>query len=1033
MNVAHYSIKNKVISWMFVLLMLIGGAISFTGLGQLEFPEFTIKNALVITPYPGASPEQVEEEVTLVLEDAIQQMKQIKHITSINSAGLSQIDVEMEDRYDATMLPQIWDELRRKVNDAVADLPPGAVTPMVIDDYSDVFGILMNIKGEGYSYRELENYADFLRRELVLIDGVKKVYVVGAPEEQVVVEISQQKLAALGLDQSYIYGLIQTQNVVSNAGKIRVGDGRIRIHPTGEFADVTEMEQLLVSPPGSQHLVYLGDIAKVYKTETETPDLLYHNMGQKALSLGISFTSGVNVVDVSVAVADKIERLESRLPVGMDLNTVYDQGAVVDVSVAGFLLNLGESVAIVIVVLLVFMGLRSGLLIGAVLLLTIFATFIVMNVLGIQLQIISLGALIIALGMLVDNAIVVTEGILIGIQRGQTRLEAAGDVVKQTQWPLLGATVIAIMAFAPIGLSQDASGEFCGSLFKVLLISLFFSWITAITITPFFCYMLFKDGEVSDEPQELYKGWFFNVYRGILTFAMRFRILTVAAVVAMLIVAVMGMGHVKNVFFPASNTPIFFVDIWLPEGTDIRGTEDFVSKIEDVILAYEQENHIGLKNVTSVIGQGAQRFVLPYVPEKGYDAYAQLMIEMTDLEAEQANMPGLAKHLQDNYPEAQFRVKMLENGPSPAAKIEARLYGEDPEVLRQLATQVEQIMLDEPAAINVRHDWRNQVMVVRPQLNPAQAREVGISKQDLDTAMLINFSGMPVGTYREQSHLMPIVARAPEQERLDADSLLKLQVWSAENNVFVPVTQLVRDFKTEWENPIIKRRDRKRMLTVMADPILGTDETADSVHRKIRGSIEAIPLPDGYELEWGGEYETSRDAQASIFSSLPMGYLAMFLITVLLFNSVRQPLVIWFTVPLAIIGIASGLLLFDAPMSFMAILGVLSLTGMIIKNGIVLVDQINAELNAGKDPYAAIFASSVSRVRPVCMAAITTMLGMIPLLFDPFFMAMAVTIIFGLGFATLLTLLVLPVCYAMIFRVPNSEPSVTAQELGVLY
>ncbi|MGF1761062.1 efflux RND transporter permease subunit [Photobacterium sagamiensis] len=1033
MNVAHYSIKNKVISWMFVLLMLIGGAISFTGLGQLEFPEFTIKNALVITPYPGASPEQVEEEVTLVLEDAIQQMKQIKHITSINSAGLSQIDVEMEDRYDATMLPQIWDELRRKVSDAVADLPPGAVTPMVIDDYSDVFGILMNIKGEGYSYRELENYADFLRRELVLIDGVKKVSVVGAPQEQVVVEISQQKLAALGLDQNYIYGLIQTQNVVSNAGKIRVGNGRIRIHPTGEFADVAEMEQLLVSPPGSQNLVYLGDIAKVYKTDTETPDLLYHNMGQKALSLGVSFTSGVNVVDVSKAISDKIEQLESHLPVGMDLNTVYDQGAVVDVSVSGFLLNLAESVAIVIVVLLVFMGLRSGLLIGAVLVLTIFATFIVMNVLGIQLQIISLGALIIALGMLVDNAIVVTEGILIGIQRGQTRLEAAGDVVKQTQWPLLGATVIAIMAFAPIGLSQDASGEFCGSLFKVLLISLFFSWITAITITPFFCHLLFKDGEVSDEPQELYKGWFFNAYRGILTFAMRFRVLTVAAVVAMLIVAVIGMGHVKNVFFPASNTPIFFVDVWLPEGTDIRGTEDFVSKIEDEIIAYEQENHIGLKNVTSVIGQGAQRFVLPYVPEKGYDAYAQLMIEMTDLEAEQANMPGLTKHLKDNYPEAQFRVKMLENGPSPAAKIEARLYGEDPEVLRQLATQVEQIMLDEPTAVNVRHDWRNQVMVVRPQLNQAQAREVGISKQDLDTAMLINFSGMPVGTYREQSHLMPVVARAPEQERLDADSLLKLQVWSAENNVFVPVTQLVRDFKTEWENPIIMRRDRKRILTVMADPILGTDETADSVHRKIRGSIEAIPLPDGYELEWGGEYETSRDAQASIFSSLPMGYLAMFLITVLLFNSVRQPLVIWFTVPLAIIGIASGLLLFDAPMSFMAILGVLSLTGMIIKNGIVLVDQINAELDAGKDPYAAIFESSVSRVRPVCMAAITTMLGMIPLLFDPFFMAMAVTIIFGLGFATLLTLLVLPVCYAMIFRVPNSEQSATAQELGVAY
>ncbi|WP_299020231.1 efflux RND transporter permease subunit [uncultured Photobacterium sp.] len=1026
MNVAHYSINNKVISWMFVLLMLIGGGISFTGLGQLEFPEFTIKQALVITPYPGASPEQVEEEVTLPLEDAIQQMQQIKHITSINSAGLSQIEIEMNDEYDASELPQIWDELRRKVNDTVADLPPGTMQPQVIDDFSDVFGILMNIQGEGYSYRELENYANYLRRELVLIEGVKKVSVVGAPQEQVVVEISQQKLSALGLDQNYIYSQIQNQNVVSNAGKIRIGDGRIRIHPTGEFDDVSEMNRLLVSPTGSADLVYLGDIATVYKTTTETPGLLYHNMGQNALSLGISFSTGVNVVDISKAVSAKITELESQLPIGMNLNTVYDQGAVVDVSVTGFLINLAESVAIVIVVLLVFMGLRSGLLMGAVLLLTIFGTFIAMNVLGIQLQIISLGALIIALGMLVDNAIVVTEGILIGIQRGQTRFEAAGQVVKQTQWPLLGATVIAIIAFAPIGLSQDATGEFCASLFQVLLISLFISWITAITITPFFCHLLFKDGEVSDEPQELYKGWFFTAYRSLLSTAMRFRVTSIGLVILMLVAAIYGMGHVKNVFFPPSNTPIFFVDIWLPEGTDTRGTENFVKKVEDDILSYEAENDVGLKNLTSVIGQGAQRFVLPYVPEKGYEAYGQMIIEMDTLELLNTNMPQLTAHLRESYPEAEFRVKYLENGPSPAAKIEARFYGENPEVLRQLAYQAEQIMIAEPTAENVRHNWRNQVTVVRPQMNLAQSREVGISKQDLDTALMINFSGKSIGTYREQSHLMPILARAPEHERLDANSLLKLQVWSAENSTFVPVTHLVSSFDTEWENPIIMRRDRKRVLTVLADPILGSGETADSVHRKIRDKIENIKLPEGYSLEWGGEYETSRDAQASIFSSLPMGYLFMFLITVVLFNSVRQPLVIWFNVPLAIIGVASGLLLLDAPLSFMAILGMLSLSGMIIKNGIVLVDQIRTELDEGKAPYDAIFDSSVSRVRPVCMAAITTMLGMIPLLFDPFFEAMAVTIIFGLGFATLLTLIVLPVSYAMIFRIPTKSGATLA-------
>ena len=391
---------------------------------------------------------------------------------------------------------------------------------------------------------------------------------------------------------------------------------------------------------------------------------------------------------------------------------------------------------------------------------------------------------------------------------------------------------------------------------------------------------------------------------------------------------------------------------------------------------------------------------------------------MTDLTSLDRDMRTLEKELSLKYPEAEYRFKYMENGPSPAAKIEARFYGEDPVVLRQLATQAKAILDAEPTAVGVRHSWRNQVTLIRPQLALAQARETGISKQDLDNSLLVNFSGKQVGVYRENSHLMPIIARAPAEERLDADSLWKLQVWSSENNVFVPATQVVSEFSTEWENPLIMRRDRKRMLAVYADPINGTDETADSVFRKIRADIEAIPLPSGYEFEWGGEYETAGEAQVSVFSSIPMGYLAMFLITVLLFNSIRQPLVIWFTVPLALIGVVSGLLIFDAPFSFMALLGLLSLTGMIIKNGIVLVDQINLELSEGKEAYRAVVDSSVSRVRPVLMAAITTMLGMVPLLSDAFFGSMAITIIFGLGFASVLTLIVLPVTYTLAFRIP---------------
>lgn len=1019
MNFAQYSIEHKVVSWMFALLLLVGGSISFLGLGQLEFPEFTLKQALVVTAYPGASPEQVEEEVTLALEDAIQQLDAVKHITSVNSAGLSQIEVEVEDHYDATELPQVWDELRRKVNDKLGELPPGAMTPTVIDDFGDVYGILLNITGDGYTSRELQNYADFLRRELVLVDGVKKVNIAGKITEQVVVEISQQKLNALGLDQDYIYSLINSQNVVSNAGSIRVGDNRIRIHPTGEFDQVQQMERLLISAPGSTKLIYLGDIAKIYKDNDETPSEIYHGNGDAALSVGIAFSGGVNVVDVGAAINQRLAELDDQRPIGLELAKVYDQSKMVDQTVSGFLVNLAESIAIVIGVLLIFMGVRAGLLMGLVLLLTILGTFIMMNVLNIELQIISLGALIIALGMLVDNAIVVTEGILIGIKRGQSRLETAKEVVSQTQWPLLGATVIAILAFAPIGLSDTATGEFCVSLFQVLLISLFISWITAMTLTPFFCHLMFKDGEVSsDENEDPYKGWIFQLYRGCLNLAMRFRAITILIVVAALISSVMGFGHVKNVFFPASNTPMFFVDVWMPEGTDIKATEHLLGRIEQDLMQQQEVHDIGLVNLTSVTGQGAQRFVLSYAPEKGYNAYGQLLIEMTDLITLNQYMRTLERELSLKYPEAEYRFKYMENGPSPAAKIEARFYGEDPTVLRQLATQAEAILDAEPTAVGVRHSWRNQVTLIRPQLALAQARETGISKQDLDNSLLVNFSGKQVGVYRETSHLLPIIARAPAEERLDADSLWKLQVWSSENNVFVPATQVVSEFTTEWENPLIMRRDRKRMLAVYADPINGTDETADSVFRKIRADIEAIELPSGYELEWGGEFETAGEAQVSVFSSIPMGYLAMFLITVLLFNSVRQPLVIWFTVPLSLIGVVSGLLLFDAPFSFMALLGLLSLTGMIIKNGIVLVDQINLELSQGKEAYLAVIDSSVSRVRPVLMAAITTMLGMLPLLNDAFFGSMAITIIFGLGFASVLTLIVLPVTYTLAFRIP---------------
>ena len=1005
---------------MFTLLLLIGGSVSYFDLGQLEDPEFTLKKAMVITMYPGASPQQVEEEVTFPLENAIQQLPYVDYVTSISSNGKSQISVEMKSTYRKEQLRQIWDEMRRKINDLSPSLPSGVYPSTILDDFADVYGVMYSVTGDGYSYDELKDYVDFLKRELVLVKGVSKVTVAGEQQPQVMVEVSTRKLAQLGIAPSHIFQLLQSQNTVSNAGKIRVGDESIRLHPTGEFKDVKELETLLISKPGASELIYLGDVAKVYREYAEVPNNVIRYNSQQALLIGVSFMSGVNVVDVGKHIDDHLASLEYQRPHGIDINSVYNQPQEVQKSVDGFIISLLEAIAIVIVVLLLFMGLKSGILIGGILLLTVLGTFIFMKLFAIDLQRISLGALIIALGMLVDNAIVVTEGILINLKRGQTKLKAAVNIVEQTKWPLLGATVIAVTAFAPIGLSSDASGEFAGSLFWVLFISLLLSWITAITLTPFFANLMFKENEFKNEEgqedEDPYKGFIFNGYKAILDLALHFRKTTLILMVVLLCTAVVGFGSVKQSFFPASNTPMFYVDYWQEQGSDIRSTLEGVKKLEEFL---QKEDLV--EEVTSTTGQGAPRFMLTYAPEKSYPAYGQLIIRVANREAVATVMQTVRDYSNNHALSAQLKIKPMEIGPSTDAKIEARFSGPDPVILRQLAAKAEELIGNDDGAYNIRDDWRARTKMIRPQFNEQKARRLGISKSDLDNVLLTSLSGKQVGVYRDGTQLLPIIARSPANERLNVESVHDLQIYSPVLGVFVPVTQVVDEFDVQWEDSLIMRRDRKRTITVMADHNVLGDETPAKLFARIRGPIENMELPRGYQLEWGGEFESSSKAQKAIFGSLPLGYLAMFAVTVLLFNSLKQPLVIWATVPLAIIGVSAGLLAMNAPFSFMGLLGLLSLSGMLIKNGIVLVDQINLELREGKSPYEAVFDSGVSRVRPVAMAAITTILGMIPLLFDVFFQSMAVTIMFGLGFATILTLIVVPVLYTVIFRI-DYEP-----------
>ncbi len=846
MNIAEYSIKNKVISWLFLVILAIGGVTSFGNLSRLEDPAFTIKDAMIISTYPGATSMEVEEELTYPLEKEIRQLPYIDKITSTSSNGMSQIMVSMKMDYGPDELPQIWDEMRRKINDLQPTLPSGVNSVQIIDDFGDVFGVMIMLTGDGYDYVELKQYADYLTREIELVDGVGKVSIAGDQQEQLFVEMSLERLAALNLDMSTVTSLLAQQNSVVSAGEVMLNGQSLAIKPNGTLSTVEELENLIIHGRDTGNLIRLKDVAKVTRGIQEKPGNVLTYNGKPAINLGIAFSSGVNVVEIGKALDAELERLESIKPAGVELNYFYNQAQEVDKSVADFLISLVEAVAIVIIVLLFAMGLRSGLIIGLVLLLTVFGTFILMDYNNVELHRISLGALIIALGMLVDNAIVVVEGILVGLKKGKTKLQAAKDIVKQTQWPLLGATIIAITAFAPIGLSKDATGEFMGSLFWVLCFSLFLSWVTALTLTPFLAEMMLKEEDKVDENEDPYKGILFVVFGASLKFALRFRWLTVVSMVALLAASIVGFGMVKQQFFPPSNTPMFYVDMWMPEGTDVRETIKQTEKVESYIR--KQDN---VEFVTTTVGQGMQRFALTYQPEKSYEAYAQLQVRTTDRDTMFQTLEALDKDLAKTFEQPTFQFKLIEFGPSPASKIEARISGADPQILRNIAVQVEDILLADPGSRNVRHDWRERTKELVPLFNESKARRLGISKTDLSETLQMAFGGYNIGLLRDGTHMLPIVARLPEEERFDFESLNNVKIWSPSLQTYIPVEQVIDGVELQWSEPLIQRRDRKRTLTVLADHDVLGDETPASLFARVKPKVEALDLPEGYSISWG--------------------------------------------------------------------------------------------------------------------------------------------------------------------------------------
>lgn len=1008
MSLARLTIEKKTISVVLTIVFLFGGIKAFLDMPRLEDPEFTIKEALVITSYPGANPSEVADEVTDVIESAAQQLKQLKKVTSISNRGQSIVTVEVQDKFDKDTLPQVWDELRRKVSDSRASLPPGAGPPVVVDDFSDVYGILLSITGDGYSRQDLQDYASFLRKQLLLVDNVAKITVWGEQQETVFVEISRARMSQLGVSLESVYQTLSSRNLVVESGNVKVGREYIEISPSGGIESVEDLGDLFIRD-GTGKLVPLKDVAEIHRGYQSPPSQLMNFNGRDAVAIGIAMNPSGNVVELGNAIDNKLMELEAQTPVGIDVAPVYYQPSRVDNAVNSFVLNLGEAVAIVIIVLLLFMGMQSGLLIGAILLITICSSFIFIQMAGVALERISLGALIIALGMLVDNAIVVIEGILVRYQQGKDRIEAAVEVVEQSKWPLLGGTVIAIMAFAGIGFSPDSVGEFCRSLFIVLFISLSMSWITAVTITPLFCEMFLRP-KIS-ESSDPYKGIVFRIYKTVLEFCLRKKTITLATLAILLIAAFYGFGFVKQSFFPDSTQPRFFIHYWLPQGTDIRATANDVNEITRTILEDDQ-----VENVTSFVGQGAPRFILTYAPEKTASSYGMILVEVKDYRTVDEVLDRYKAKVNANYPDAEAKFKKFKLGPGREASIEVRFSGPDTGVLRDLSRQAQAIMRDTGKAESIRDDWRQDVKIISPVIMEAQAKIAGITRPDLAKAMNMFFSGTNVGVYREGDKLLPIVVRPPDKERLDVQQIGDVQIFSPIAGRMIPVEEVVSGFKTVIEPGKLKTRNRLLTITASCEPVSGLPSV---LFKELRPQIEAMQIPSGYIMEWGGEFEDSRDAQTSLAGCLAIPFLIMILATVMLFNNLRIPAIIWLTVPLSIIGVTLGLLSTGEPFGFMALLGFLSLSGMLIKNAVVLLDQINLELADGKEPYRAVVDSALSRIRPVAMAALTTILGMLPLVTDAFFSAMAVTIMAGLAFATLLTLLVVPVLYALFYKVKN--------------
>lgn len=1012
MNIPKYSLDNPKVIYFFLAILMIGGILAFESLGKKEDSPFVIKSAVLITRYPGATPQEVEQLITEPIEREIQSMRRVYKIKSESFYGMSKINIELDPATPPGEMPQMWDELRRKVLNIQPQLPQGASGVTVSDDFGDVFGIYFGLTAsEGFSYHDLREWGQRIKTELVTVDGVQKVALYGEQTEVVNMFISMSKLANSGLDLNGVMQTIKSQNSLINTGEKRAGYLELKILAEGTYKTLDDIRnQLVVTDNGRQ--IRLGDITVIEKGYMDPPGSLMRVNGKRAIGIGVATAPEKDVVKTGESVREKLQQLLPLMPVGIDQVTLYPEDQIAREANNGFLLNLAESLAIVIFIILLVMGARAGMLIGSSLLFSIGGTLLIMQFMGVGLNRTSLAAFIIAMGMLVDNAIVVTDNAQIAIRRGIGRREALIRGATIPQWGLLGATLIAVFSFLPLYLAPSAVAEIVKPLFVVLAVSLGLSWILALTQTPLFGSFILKK-QADTGGKDPYDTRFYNGFARVLRKLIRFKIVTVIVVVCLFVVSMIIMGLMPQNFFPNMDKPYFRADCFLPEGYSIRESEKMLTDIEQYLMQQEE-----VVNVSTTIGGSPLRYYLASTSFGPKPNFGNILIELKDKSYTVVMEERLNTYVRHNYPNLLIRSSLFKLSPAVEAAIEIGFIGENIDTLKALTEQAMGIMRQNDRVTDIRNSWGNKVPVWEPVYSQERGQRLGITRQAVAYALKIATNGLPLGDYREKDLFMPILLKEENFDAGNLDNMRTLPVFSATGNV-VPLAQVIDRFDLNYNYNVIKRYNRDRVMMAQCDPKRGAN--TKQAFQQLWSEMQSIKIPQGYTMKFFGEDESQVESNQALAANMPLTFILMFIVLLLLFRTYRKPVVILLMVPLIFIGVVFGLLLLGRMFDFFALLGLLGLVGMNIKNAIVLVDQIGIEQANGLTPLDAVIQATKSRIVPVAMASGTTILGMLPLLFDAMFGGMAAGIMGGLLVASLLTIIVLPVTYSLIYRISASE------------